>query len=226
VQFRLRRFDSRADLDAALSERLRSELESAGEPVAVMLSGGRTPLAAFRALGAGTLSPSAGLRLLYSDERHVPAGSDASNFHQSRLLLKALALPEDRVLRVRTELSLAEAADDYERQLAALLHAVPALRFGLLGLGSDGHTASLFSAEDLDRAAGRLAIAVHRPDGRDAVSVTPALLARFQTLLIVAAGADKRDILRRLLAQDAEVVAVRAVAAREIVDVWGDADAL
>jgi 6-phosphogluconolactonase len=226
VQFRLRRFGSRADLDAALSERLRSELERAGEPAAVMLSGGRTPLAAFRALGAASLSPSAGLRLLYSDERHVAADSEASNFHQSKPLLHALALPEDRVLRVRTELSLADAADDYERQLAALLHDLPALRFGLLGLGADGHTASLFSAADLERAAGRLAIAVHRPDGRDAVSVTPALLARFETLLVVAAGADKRAVLRRLLAQDSEVVAGRAVAAREFVDVWGDSEAL
>ena len=226
VRFRVRRFASRAALDTALAERLRSELEGAGEPAAVMLSGGRTPLTAFRTLGAETLSPSAGLRLLYSDERHVPADSDASNFHQSRPLLEALALPEDRVLRVHTELPLADAADDYERQLAALLHAVPALRFGLLGLGADGHTASLFSAADLERAAGRFAIAVHRPDGRDAVSVTPELLARFETLLIVAAGADKRAVSRRLLAQEAEVVAVRAVAAREIVDVWGDSEAL
>lgn len=226
VQFRVRRFASRAALDAALGERLRHELEAPGERIAVMLSGGSTPLAAFRALGTTCLSPSAGLRVLYSDERHVPADSDASNFHGSEPLRRALALPEDRILRVRTELSLADAAADYERQLAALLRAVPALRFGLLGLGADGHTASLFSAADLERAQGRLAIAVHRPDGRDAVSVTPELLVRFETLLIAAAGADKRAVLRRLLASDAEVVAVRAVAAREVVDVWGDSEAL
>lgn len=226
MDFRIRRFATRTALQDALTERLKSELEFPGERVAVMLSGGSTPLPVFRTLGAQTLSPAPGLAILYSDERHVPADSEGSNFHQSKPLLTALALPEAQVHRVCTELPVEAAADDYERQLAALLRSAATLRFGMIGLGADGHTASLFSAEDLQRAQGRLAIAVHRPDGRDAVSVTPDVLAKFETLLLVVAGADKRPIVQRLLARDAEVVALRAVAARLTLDVWGDADAL
>jgi 6-phosphogluconolactonase len=223
TEFRVRRFATRDALDEALTERLRNEVAPRGAPVAVMLSGGSTPLPAFRALAAQGLPPAPELSILYSDERHVPPTSEASNFHQSRPLLEALALRDEQIVRVRTELPLPAASEDYERQLAALLRSAPALRFGMIGLGADGHTASLFSAADLERAQGRLAIAVHRPDGRDAVSVTPEVLANFETLLIVVAGADKRPVLQRVLANDAGVVAVRAVAARTVVDVWADA---
>jgi 6-phosphogluconolactonase len=224
TEFRVRRFDSRRELEAALAERLRIEIEAPAERAALMLSGGSTPLPAFRTLGAQQLSPAPGLSILFSDERYVPITSEASNFHQSQPLLNAL--PGAQVLRVRTELPLEHAAEDYEQQLAALLRLAPALRFGMLGLGADGHTASLFTPADLERATGRLAIAVHRPDGRDAVTVTPEVLGRFETLLFVIGGADKRAALQGMLAHDTEVVALRAVSGRAHVDVWADLDAL
>jgi 6-phosphogluconolactonase len=224
TEFRVRRFASRQELEAALAQRLRTEIESPAKRVALMLSGGSTPLPAFRALGAQQLSPASGLSILYSDERLVPITSEASNFHQSQPLLNAL--PGAHLLRVRTELPLEQAAEDYEQQLAALLRSDSVLQFGMLGLGADGHTASLFTPADIERAAGRLAIAVHRPDGRDAVSVTPEVLSRFDALLFAIAGGDKRTALQGMLAHDSNVVALRAVSARAVVEVWADADAL
>ncbi len=223
TEFRVRRFGSRRELEEALALRLRTEIEAPAQRVAVMLSGGSTPLPAFRALGAQQLSPAPGLSIFYSDERYVPSTSEASNFHQSQPLLNAL--PGTQVLRVRTELPLQQAAEDYEQQLATLLRSAPALRFGLLGLGADGHTASLFKPEDLERATGRLALAVHRPDGRDAITVTPEVLSRFDSLLFAIAGADKRGALQGMLTHDQNVVALRAVAMRTTVDVWADTEA-
>jgi 6-phosphogluconolactonase len=224
VEPRVRTFATRLELERALAERLRAEL-SAAEPSALMLSGGNTPLPAYRALAIDPPTPAPGLHLLYSDERYVPRTSDASNFHRSRELLEALRLPAEQVISVCTDLPLEQAAQDYERNLRALLRKGTTLQFGLLGLGADGHTASLFSAEDLNRARARLAIAVHRPDGRDAVTVTPDLLAQFATLLIVAAGRDKRDALALLLGHDAKQVAVRAIAECRSVEVWVDREA-
>lgn len=222
---RLRRFAGRSALEAALAERLRQALTQA-EPGAacwpVMLSGGATPLPAYRALAQRRLRAAPQLLLLYSDERHVPPDSDASNYRQSRPLLRSLQLPEQRVLRVRTELPPAAAATDYAQRLAAALGANGTIALGLLGLGADGHTASLFSPEDLERAAGRLAVAVRRPDGRDAVSVTPALLARVRELLFVVAGADKRQALAQLLAGDPASIAARAVSGARAIEVWAE----
>jgi 6-phosphogluconolactonase len=214
-----RRFASRAALDAALAQRLGQAISANGAS-AIMLSGGSTPLPAYRARARNPLPHDDGLHILFSDERYVPSDSDASNYHQSRPLLDALALPASSVARVRTELPLEAAAADYERQLAALLNSGVRIGLGLLGLGADGHTASLFGAADLERARGHLAIAVHRPDGMSAVSVTPDLLARVQDLLFVVAGGGKHDAIQAFAAQDVKSTAWRAVQGCAGVQLW------
>jgi 6-phosphogluconolactonase len=215
-----RRFAARSALESALEERLARAI-AAPSAAALMLSGGTTPLPAYRALGARPgIAPGAGLRILFSDDRYVPANSPASNYLQAQPLLTALALPTAAVLRVRTELPLEEAARDYERQLEALLASGAGIGLGLLGLGADGHTASLFGAADLERARGHLAVAVQRPDGLSAVSVTPELLAQVAEPVFVVAGGDKRDALRRLLAQDPQLTAWRAVEGCARVELW------
>ena len=219
-----RRFATRAELDAALADRLGRFLADApagGE--SVMLSGGTTPLPAYRALGARKIIPGPGLRVLFSDDRYVPASSPASNYHQSQPLLEALALPAQRVLRVRTELPLQAAAADYAAQLATL-QGSGGVGLGLLGLGADGHTASLFGAADLERARGQLAIAVQRPDGMSGVSVTPRFLAQVRELTFVVAGAGKDDAIRRLMAQDPTLTAWAAVQECVAVTLWVQQD--
>lgn len=214
-----RRFATRAMLDAALAERLGGAIAARGAS-AIMLAGGHTPLPAYRALARTPLKHDDRLHLLFSDERYVPSDSDASNYHQLRPLLDALALPPESLLRVRTELTLQEAAADYERQLAALLSAGIHISLGLLGLGADGHTASLFNVADLERARGHYAVAVQRPDGMSAVSVTPELLATIPEVLFVVAGADKHDALAALAGGDPSLIAWRAVQGCPAAQLW------
>jgi 6-phosphogluconolactonase/glucosamine-6-phosphate isomerase/deaminase len=214
-----RRFPSRAALNAALGERLAQAIAAAG-PSAIMLSGGTTPLPAYRLAAQRPPPHDERLHIVFTDERYVPSDSDASNYHQTRALLDALALPPAGIKRVRTELPLDEAAADYDRQLAAVLNSGVRVGLGLLGLGADGHTASLFSAADLERASGHLAIAVHRPDGMSAVSVTPDFLSRVGEPLFVVAGSGKEDAVRALLAQDPRLTAWRAVEACPHVELW------
>jgi len=214
-----RRFPSRAALDAALEQRLGQAISANGAS-AIMLSGGSTPLPAYRSLARNPLPHDDGLHVLFSDDRYVPSEADASNYHQARALLDALALPASSVARVHTELPLDEAAADYERQLAALLNSGVRIGLGLLGLGADGHTASLFGAADLERARGRLAIAVQRPDGMSAVSVTPELLAHVEDPLFVVAGGGKHDATQALIAQDPKLTAWRAVQGCARVQLW------
>lgn len=221
-----RRFDSRPALDAALAERLAVAIAAPGEAApAIMLSGGTTPLPAYRAVAGRPPARNAGLRILFSDDRYVPADSPASNYYQCEPLLRALALPPEGVLRVRTELALEDAAADYERQLAQLLASGARVRPGLLGLGAEGHTASLFPGGDIERAHGRLAIPVQRPDGMSAVSVTPGFLARLGEIVFVVAGGGKQQAVRALLAQDRGLTAWRAVQDCAHVELWLDAAA-
>jgi 6-phosphogluconolactonase len=224
MQIQFSRFATRAELDTALADRLEQAIRAAagpgsGPPV-IMLSGGHTPLPAYREVARRRPPRGGRLTVIYSDDRYVDADSDASNYHQTRPLLDALALPENQVLRVRTDLPLEQAACDYERRLQALLDAGGRIGLALLGLGPDGHTASLFREEQLQHSGGHLAIAVQRPDGMQGISVTPGFLAHVAEPLFVVAGSGKRDAIAAFLRQDPSLIALRAVAGHSRVELW------
>ncbi|MBW4051905.1 MAG: hypothetical protein HIU85_10655 [Proteobacteria bacterium] len=223
-QIDVRRFATRAELDTALADRLEQTIRAAagsqdGPPV-IMLSGGHTPLPAYREVARRRPPQGGRLTVIYSDDRYVGADSDASNYHQTRPLLDAVALPESQVLRVRTELPLEEAAGDYGRRLQALLDAGARIGLALLGLGSDGHTASLFRPEHLQQSRGHLAIAVQRPDGMQGISVTPGFLAHVAEPLFVVAGTGKHEAIAAFLRQDPNLIALRAVAGHSRIELW------
>jgi 6-phosphogluconolactonase len=227
ASLKLLRFADRAQLQSAVEERLQQVLVTpTADAPAIMLSGGTTPIPAYLELAKRGLTPAPGLTLLFSDDRYVPSDSDQSNYHQSRPLFISLGLGEEQVLRIRTELPLPDATADSERRLTALLAEGRRITLGLLGLGADGHTASLFCAADLQRAREKLAVSVHRPDGRDAVSVTPAVLERIEQLVFVVAGADKRTALAALLRRATDLTAWQAVRGCRAVEVWADDAAL
>ena len=112
------------------------------------LCGGNTPRPVYAAL-AGTDLPWEQIRITFGDERCVPPDSDQSNYRMAReALFDAVPLPEANILRMRGEAAPQEAADDYEARLAAEAAATGEPRYRhdvlLLGIGDDGHTASLF----------------------------------------------------------------------------------
>ena len=221
----LRLFSSGAELDRALANLLLGEFRSApAGPYAVLLAGGRTPLAAYRlcaeALGAERGAPPAGLHLTFSDERMVSDDAPESNYGATRSLIAAVGLPPERVLRAATALPLPAAAQRWHDDLAAFLARGGNFTLGLLGLGADGHTASLFSRDDLARSRGRWVIPVLRESGPSRVSVTPDLLTRVQRLIFAVAGPDKADVAARLLREPATLPAGLAVAAAPRVEVW------
>jgi 6-phosphogluconolactonase len=217
----LRRFTSKADFDAALIDRLERAFSGPdAADTAVMLSGGRTPLPAYREMAARKPAAAKGLRVVFSDDRYVPITSESSNYFQARTLVDALGLRETDVLRVRTELPLQQAADDYGRQLKAMLDSGIRVTLGLLGLGADGHTASLFSPAHLEQARGKLAIAVQRPDGLQGVSVTPDFLATVAEPLFLVSGADKHAIVEEFLKSDSTLTARRAIAGNPKAEMW------
>ena len=217
----MRHFRSNAEFDAALVERLERAISGPGTAnTAVMLSGGRTPLPAYREVAVRKPVPATGLHLVFSDDRYVPATSESSNYFQARMLIDALALPEEALLRVRTELPLEQAAADYGMRLATMLDSGVRVTLGLLGLGADGHTASLFNAANLEQARGKLAIAVQRPDGLQGISVTPEFLSKVAEPLFLVTGADKHAIVEDFLKSDSHLTARLAVAGCPTAEIW------
>ena len=221
--FKARIFPEAKHLESAVTALLADELRRAPDaPSALMLAGGRTPLAAYAQLAAAPLAISGRWHALYSDDRHVPTSDPRSNAGVVSPLLHRAGLPAARILQVDGTRPLDVAAADYHEALAAFLAAGGRVPLGLLGLGADGHTASLFSGAHVAAGHGRWAQAVARPDGLNGVSVTADFLARVDRLVFLVTGAEKRDAARLLLTRPDQVAAGLAVAGAPRVEVWFD----
>jgi len=187
---------------------------------AVMLSGGKTPLGAYRLVAGETCVASSGLRIFPSDERLVPVTSIESNYGNMQFMIKALNLNEDQLILPDPELDPASSAERYDRDLRKFVNNGGLISLGLLGLGADGHTASLFCKDDLEHGRGRYAISVSAPNGMRRVSVTPDLLVKVQQIIFVVAGSDKKSIVDQLIGNPSSVIAGLAVAGVERKQVW------
>jgi 6-phosphogluconolactonase len=176
----------------------------------VALAGGATPLALYARLAGPPYAedlPWASTHVFWGDERCVPPGDPESNAGQARrVLLDHVSVPAGNIHRVRGELGPAEAASDYVRQLRALADtdlAWPRFDLVLLGLGADGHTASLFPGplpldEPVAPAVPVTALYGGRPAQR--VTLTARVLNTARTVLFLVTGEEKAAILATVLA--------------------------
>ena len=187
------------------------------------LSGGETPRGLYELLSReGTrLLPWAATELFFGDERCVPATDPASNYRLAQESLLAGAGAPRRVHRVEGELGQREAAARYDEILRREL-GVPggswrSFDVTLLGIGADGHVASLFPGSGTLDERDRLAVAAEAPADtavRERVSITLPVIDASRLVLVLAAGASKRDAVRRALGGDLRLPAARVHAER------------
>jgi 6-phosphogluconolactonase len=214
-------FDNLAEMERRALDLLREHFSlSSPGPHAVMLTGGGTPLGIYRRIEKAPPAVDERLHLLVSDERHVPLESPENNFAKMRPMIRAMGIGDWRLMRVHTSLALDAAADRYHEDLASFFDRGGRVTLGILGLGADGHAASLFGPHDVDRGKDRYAIAVPRDAGPDRVSVTRDLLLRVEKLVFLVAGAEKKEAVERLLKRPASIAAGQAVEGHCDVELW------
>ncbi|HSJ73055.1 MAG TPA: 6-phosphogluconolactonase [Miltoncostaeaceae bacterium] len=201
-----------ADEAAARVERVLLETP-VGRRASVALSGGSTPRAAYQHLAA-RCPPWARVDFFFGDERVVPPDAEGSNYKMANdALLHRLPLQEDQVHRILGELPPAEAADRAEEDLRASVEGdpVPELDLVLLGMGPDGHTASLFpGAPELEETE-RLMVPVHRPGMPQPwrVSMTLPVLNAGRRVVVIVGGSEKAPMVARAIASDPAIPAGR-----------------
>ncbi|MEA2660842.1 MAG: 6-phosphogluconolactonase [Chloroflexota bacterium] len=160
----------------------------------LVLAGGTTPTRAYQLLAAMEL-PWGRATVLFGDERCLPPLHPESNYHSATEALLRVACPAT-VHRIPAELGPDVAAAAYEPIVAAA-----PCDLVLLGIGTDGHTASLFPGNPALRATGYVAgvrNAAKPPPER--VTLTLRALREARRVVILAAGADKKDAVRRAFA--------------------------
>lgn len=170
-----------------------------GESFHVALSGGSTPKAAYEALARLSM-PWERCRFYLVDERVVPLEDEARN---ETMIRRALG-PQARIRSLGAKLDAESMALAGEEQLPVRLH------WAVMGIGEDGHTASLFPGEP--EAHGRMAPARGPAPHPQRVTLTYSELARVERLLFLVTGASKASILERIWCGEADDLPVARVA--------------
>lgn len=216
-----RRFATVAELAAAARDLIIDTIGAPYDyPVALMLAGGKTPLAAYEAVAQSGIRAAGNIHALFSDERMVPDDSADSNYGNASGMLCAVGIPDARVIRVQTDLPLEDAARRYHEDIDHFFQRGGQIALGLLGLGTDGHTASLFTREAVVQTSGAWAIPVTRPDAYDRVSVTRRLLSEVKRIVFLVGGPDKQAIIDQMVHRPSEVIAGMAVEGANNVELW------
>ncbi len=215
-----------ATADALADAVARQILGCAGDAIAatrrftLALCGGSTPRAAYSRLASPDsrlLAPDtrpmracpehsegAGLwrltHILWGDERCVPPDDPRSNYRMAKeALLDRVPIPTRQIHRIRGEDDPEKAASEYEREIRQLLDG-RSLDLVLLGLGEDGHTASLFPGQPGVRETSRWVMAVPASDGKlRRVTLTPVILNSARNVTFIVSGTSKAARLRQVI---------------------------
>jgi len=208
------------DASVRLAQTLRDAIEERGMAT-LALSGGSTPRPMYVHLGREPHIQWRRVRIFFVDERAVPKDNERSNHRLiEESLLQNPAVREAEVFRMRGEApDLDEAARDYEARLRAVVppadeDGIPRFDAVVLGIGDDGHTASLFPGRPEVDIVDRLVVAVPADGAREArLTLTRPVLERARATFILAVGRSKAAPLERvwLVAGDLQTTPARLV---------------
>jgi len=196
-------------LAGAVAEAFAEATAKTAGPVRVALAGGGTPRGAYARLATPPLRdrvPWSRLHVFFGDERTVPPDHPDSNYRMTReALLDCVPLDPGRVHRMHGEDADPEAAAGrYAEEIARAFGAPPdgpppAFELVLLGLGDDGHTASLFPGSPALAEKRRWVMSAPGPaPGETRITLTPPLLRRAARVWFLVSGAGKAKALQRL----------------------------
>ena len=171
----------------------------------IALSGGNTPGGVFSMLAASPCRNSVDwdkLHLFWGDERMVPREHQDSNFRMVReTLLDHIIIPDGNVHRIQGEIAPERAAEEYAELLDIHFKAdSPCFDLILLGLGEDGHTASLFPETDAVDECEKHAVAVFVPKlSAWRVTLTLPVLNAAREVLFLVSGRSKSEMIQRIM---------------------------
>jgi 6-phosphogluconolactonase len=176
----------------------------------LVLSGGKTPTATYKCLALSSL-PWPKIHLFWGDERNVSPQSFDSNFKMANdLLISKISIPAENIHRIQGELAdTKEAAQIYERDLRLFFEThqkgSPHFDIILLGLGEDGHTASLFPGSDstLITDAWVSSFWVEKLKSFR-ITMRPKILNQASIIIVLVSGSNKSKIVKKVLGEKNE----------------------
>ena len=190
-------------------ERLHKALESR-DKFTLALSGGSTPKPLYEALSQEAL-PWSKIHVFWGDERYVAATDKDSNQLMARQAwLDRVDIPASNIHPIKTEAKNPQQdAQQHERELHEFFQTqpgeFPTFDLILLGMGDDGHTASLFPHTEALSVQDRL-VTVGNKDGQPRITFTAPLINQARCALFIIAGENKRPALKEIFADDTDTM--------------------
>jgi 6-phosphogluconolactonase len=205
-------YDGPDQLSRAAAERITAALEESvlrHPTAAFVLTGGNTPRPVYELLGSAPFRERLRweqIHLFWGDERCVPPENAASNFGMAwRSLISRVSIPAENLHRIQGEIPDPEAAAwHYEEEIRRLFPAetLPSFDLILLGMGEDGHTASLFPGTSWDENRWVVANYVPKLDA-NRITMTPLLLNAARRIIFLTCGSEKAEALAGVLEDSA-----------------------
>jgi 6-phosphogluconolactonase len=198
---------------------LEQSSNSNGEKFSIALSGGSTPKTLYQLLADPNQDfrgkfPWSRTHFFWTDERHVGPDDPESNYRMAQdAMLSRVPVPPENIHRVKSELKNAErAATEYETELKKSLGALPKLDLVLLGMGVDGHTASIFPGSEVLEEQHQLVLApwVQQLNGYRLTMTLP-ILNNAEAVLLLVSGEEKAAMLQEVLKGPANQYPVQAI---------------
>ncbi len=204
-------------------------MQTAAEAIAgrdrfiIALSGGSTPEAAYEFIHRNYANKTDWNKwfIFLGDERAVPVDDARSNLGMARrTMLNGLPIPPQNIFAVCTQLPLAEAAADYEKRIRVFFgQSEPRFDLILLGLGDDGHTASLFPGMSARHE--HIKLVTSSPPGTlpppvDRITFTFPLINMARKAVFMIGGAKKKALVKQLLSPDVDKELIPAANVRPL----------
>lgn len=174
-----------------------------GRMMTLALSGGSTPRRVHEILATLPNVDWSNVRIFWGDERTVPPEHEECNYRMAReTLLDRVPIPKSQIYRMAGEKDPPEAAEEYQRTIGNVFGVsspdVPRFDVVVLGMGADGHTASLFPGTSALDERERYVVANSVPQlGTDRLTLTFPVLNAAHLVLFIVAGADKAEAVER-----------------------------
>ena len=200
------------------------------------LSGGTTPTLLFETMAQSLYNTQIhwkNIRFFWGDERCVPPQDPQSNFGVvQQSLFSVISIPKSRIMRIHGETKPEKAAENYSKKLTKFLplnsENIPVFDWILLGIGTDGHTASLFPNSETLSDTNFCSVATHPTSGQKRVTLTLPVINAARRISFLVTGAEKQKLVSRILKKEKSVSNLPAAMVHPkngILEWWLDADA-
>ena len=222
----IKSFASAEETAAALAKYLKRRINT-NTIFHLAISGGSTPKMLFKALTDIKVEIAWNkLQLYWVDERCVAPEDNESNYRMTyENLISNVPLPEDNIHRMKGELKPEDGVKDYQKALDAIPKAngLPQFDLIILGMGDDGHTASIFPpSKELITIESDLAVGTNPYSDQERITLTGRSIKNAKEIIFHVTGASKAHVLNEILDETGDFQNYPSYYFKEIADWWVD----